>query len=381
MSDPSNNSNSYQYQSETPRGSDTAPLGTPTQATGTYPQPSYQQSETPRYAQPEAPQYSQPEIPTYPQQLEIAAQKKVKPASRHMGSSLVGPVILILAGLVLLLNNIGVLPWAIWGDLWRLWPLGLIVVGLDLIIGRRRPGLSLALMLLIVVVGGGLILYAGYATRGDVIAYKLNIASPAATSARVEIDFDAGTLNVDSALEGVSIATGSLDYFANRNAPRANLDVNDGRADISIASRDNSGFNFDWFGSSPSFNWDVHLSPRLPMSINADLGTGNSTLDLSGLNLTGLDLDVGTGNTTVDFPKPKASMEAKIDGGIGNLTLSIPDGVAARISVDSGIGNVDVDDRFVKHGEDTYETANYASSAIKLDLKIDAGVGNVEVGR
>lgn len=53
----------------------------------------------------------------------------------HQGNSL-GAVILISAGLIFLLNNFGIIPWAVWGVIWRFWPLGLVLVGLQLAFGR-----------------------------------------------------------------------------------------------------------------------------------------------------------------------------------------------------------------------------------------------------
>ncbi len=50
---------------------------------------------------------------------------------------LVWPVILISAGMMFLLNNLGLLSWNVWGTLWRLWPVLLIAAGLDILIGRR----------------------------------------------------------------------------------------------------------------------------------------------------------------------------------------------------------------------------------------------------
>src|SRR5215210_2097893 len=63
-------------------------------------------------------------------------------ARRPHHMPVLGPVLLILAGSVFLLNNLGILPWNVWGDVWRLWPLIPIAIGLDIIVGRRSPALS-----------------------------------------------------------------------------------------------------------------------------------------------------------------------------------------------------------------------------------------------
>ena len=46
--------------------------------------------------------------------------------------------ILIIIGTIFLLNNFGVLPWNVWRDLWRFWPLFLIFWGFQLIFGKSK---------------------------------------------------------------------------------------------------------------------------------------------------------------------------------------------------------------------------------------------------
>src|SRR6188472_3261560 len=116
-------------ESEAARRSDTAPLGAPTQATGGY--SPYSPYSPP--APPAPPPTYQSDLPPH---TEYIPNRPPDPPRRSMSTPIAGPVILIAAGIVLLLNNLDILPWAIWGDLWRLWPLALIVIGLDLILGK-----------------------------------------------------------------------------------------------------------------------------------------------------------------------------------------------------------------------------------------------------
>lgn len=53
--------------------------------------------------------------------------------------SLVWPFILILVGVLLLLNNMGVIPWIVWASLIALWPL--ILVFPDLRLCQNHQGL------------------------------------------------------------------------------------------------------------------------------------------------------------------------------------------------------------------------------------------------
>jgi hypothetical protein len=49
-----------------------------------------------------------------------------------------GAITLIILGIIFLLNNFGVLPWSIWRDLWRIWPLFLIFWGFQLIFANSK---------------------------------------------------------------------------------------------------------------------------------------------------------------------------------------------------------------------------------------------------
>jgi predicted membrane protein len=154
------------------------------------------------------------------------------------------------------------------------------------------------------------------------------------------------------------------------------------KALLTLRQHDSGGIDFgNWFGSGRGPEWNVHLAPGIPMTINADLGTGNSTLDLSSLKVTDVDVNSGTGNTTIIFPASAGQVSGTVDGGVGNLSLRIPDSVEARIDASSGIGNINIDGRFTKQGDHIYTTPGYDKATNKLDLKLDVGVGNVDVTR
>lgn len=78
---------------------------------------------------------------------------------RHHGNG-ASAVLLILLGLIFLLNNLDIIPWSIWDNLWRFWPLILILWGLQIMLGRSRLsnfiipilGLALALFILTILV-------------------------------------------------------------------------------------------------------------------------------------------------------------------------------------------------------------------------------------
>ena len=65
------------------------------------------------------------------------------PRQRRRGG-VVWPLILIFIGGVFLLENTGYLPPNFWMNLWRLWPLVLVLVGIELLFASRIPWVALA---------------------------------------------------------------------------------------------------------------------------------------------------------------------------------------------------------------------------------------------
>jgi hypothetical protein len=64
------------------------------------------------------------------------------------------PLVFIGAGVILLLSNLGYLPWQSWNVLWRLWPLLLVALGIDLLIGRRSlVGAIFSVLLILLLIG------------------------------------------------------------------------------------------------------------------------------------------------------------------------------------------------------------------------------------
>lgn len=77
--------------------------------------------------------------------------------SRRRYPHIVLPTLLIIVGTLMLLNNLGVLPWSFWGSIWRLWPLILILLGIEVIVtgrgGWSAVGAAIGLVSIVALIG------------------------------------------------------------------------------------------------------------------------------------------------------------------------------------------------------------------------------------
>lgn len=297
---------------------------------------------------------------------------------------LVWPVILIGAGIVFLLNNLGLLSWSIWGTLWRLWPVLLIAVGLDILVGRRSlwGSLAVALLLVAVLVGAVVLGLPGGTSGGDAFAIErtqtINEALQGAERADVEIGFGAGTLRLAALPEGSpALLTGAADLGPNEQLA-IHHSGSSGAGRLTLRSQ--NAFQVTNFGVTESKKtWDLELNRDIPIRLTVNTGVGTATLDLARLNLSELTVDGGVGAATVTLP-PRGRYDVSVEGGVGEITLIIPQDLAARIRVDGGLGGVTVDGDFDRD-DNEYTSPGYSTAQDRADVSISGGVGRIRIRR
>lgn len=292
-----------------------------------------------------------------------------------------GPVILIGIGLFFLLTNLGLLQWDFWEAVSRLWPIVLIALGLDLLIGRRSLlGSSLVVLATVVMLGAGLLWLNVGGGRGEVVTGEVNQSLDGATSAEIDIVFGVGRLQLDALPPGTPLLVSGEIQFDERSNERAEQTF-EKRGDVAhyeIASR-GSTTNIPFGSQSQQNSWDLMLNRDIPLKLTIRTGVGRSELDLSLLKLSELSLSSGVGETRVTMPG-EGQVQAVINGGVGELIIQIPDGMAARIDVRTGLGNSQIAGDFVRDGN-VYTSPGFETAVDRLDLELRAGIGQVTVRR
>lgn len=291
--------------------------------------------------------------------------------------SLVWPVLLITAGVLFLLSNMGLLDVNFW-ELWRLWPVLLILAGLEIFLGRRSLVGSIIVLVITIAVVAGVVIF--LVAAPDVLAPSVSegvsqISEPleVVEQASLEVDFAAGQLDITTLSDSSSLIEGHLQLATGRR-PAWEIDRQGDRADMTLAYK--RGFeSLNWPDGE---EWDLRLSPEVSFSLDVNLGAGVARIDLTGLEVQDLSVDAGASQTTVIFPQ-EGDFSARVDGGVGQLALEIPRQMAARIRVDRGLSALDISRRFGKEGDDLYLTDDWRTNENRVDLEVDIGVGLVTV--
>lgn len=289
---------------------------------------------------------------------------------------LVGPVILISLGVVLLLNNLGIVTWSVWEVVFRLWPVLLIVAGLDLFIGRRSAlGSLLTLVLTLAVLAGAFwLLGAGIGTAQVVGGEEIRQALNGATQAEVVIDPGVGSLRVEALPTSANLVEGVV-RLAGRERVSPNFSVENGKATFVLRSQGTAFAPYIGGGDRPA--WELGLNPDVPMRLEVSLGAGESELDLTGLAIRDLKVDVGVGHSRVILPD-EGRFQATVGGAIGQTTLIIPEGMAARIRVDTGLAGSQMPGSYQRQG-DVYISPGYENADNRIDMEVSQAIGNITI--
>src|SRR5579864_6011882 len=187
------------------------------------------------------------------------------------------PAVLILAGVVALLVNIGAFPVERLILLVNLWPLILIVVGLELIMRRAvqgRTGDVAAAVVVIVAIAGA----AAYVAVNPNPAQTGTIDSTAPAGslhqASLEVDVGSGTIEVVAGSDlGSQLYRAHVEY----SGPKPDITFDKDTGALTISQHSNYPFGI----AHGRFDLSVQLNPEVSWSISENTGASKDTINLA----------------------------------------------------------------------------------------------------
>jgi hypothetical protein len=256
-------------------------------------------------------------------------------------------LVLTLAGVLLLLNSLGLLPA---GFEAFFWPGVLILLGAWFLLTPRV-----------------------FRRGGDWKEESASFPLENAVEGEIELRHGAGRLHVDALQEPLQLAAGT---FAGGVNPTLRRDGN------RVSLRLEPVHGMDWtpdFGRHEGFVWNVGLTREIPLSLKLYTGASESDLNLADLKLTALHIETGASETRVTLPAQAGFTRVDTHSGAAAMRLSIPAGVAARIRVSSGLSGIGVDTlRFPQSGSG-YESPDYETAANRVEISVESGLGSVDI--
>ena len=305
-------------------------------------------------------------------------------APRRRRGGVVGPLVLIFIGGVFLLQNAGYLPPNFWLNLWRLWPLVLVLAGIELLLAHRVPWLALVGLAAIVLVLGGVASGSSLSRSSTqaAVTHTSQTDLAGASQAAVTVRFGAGQLSIGPLASAADTQLAATSYSGPPDLePQASYSAVGGTGQLDYQVYGHGPGFMPFIGGQSESRMDLNLSPRVPITaLNVQTGATDAHLDLTNLLVSNLEINVGAASTWVRLPATAKMTNAHIAGGAATITLEIPPAVGAQIRHRGGLSTVNVDQsRFPAVGEGLYRSADYQTAPNNVDISIETGVTSIQV--
>ncbi len=308
------------------------------------------------------------------------------PSHRPRSRSFFWPILLISVGVLLLLNNLGVVAWSTWNLIWRFWPLVLIAIGIDVLFGQRSALGAILSALLVLSILAVIAVAVFFTDQLPLISrYAENTPWETAHIEHALGDFEAAEVFIDyTSLPGNLYALEDSDYLiegdlAYQGELVFEVDHRGSTAEVTLDSR----YTGTWTGfqTSPHAEWEIGLSPQIPLEITLDSGSGSCLFDLSELMVEDFFLDSGSGSVHLILPEGQ-SFDFQLDSGSGSLRIDLPQDSGVRVVLDSGSGSFHPGGEFglvsgERSGDGVWESVNYDEADFRIEMTIDQGSGSI----
>lgn len=125
---------------------------------------------------------------------------------------------------------------------------------------------------------------------------------------------------------------------------------------------------------------DVHLNSKPVWSMDIALGAGQGNLDLSAYAVKKLTVGVGAADLDLKLGAKADQTDVKLDVGAASVTVHVPKEVGCRIRKDGALNLEQLDD-FTDVGGGEFVSPGYDAAAKKMMIRFDGGVSSFKVVR
>lgn len=287
------------------------------------------------------------------------------------------PILLLAVGVAALLSTTEVWQWDMLALAARYWPVLLVAIGLD--IGLTKPTSTASLLGVVpaILCIGALAWFLGGIGVGGMLSETRPISQPLpdVSSASVHIGPALGSLRVTALREEGALIAGAV-ALAEGQTVEESLTSSAGVATYVLSGGGSFGQPHS-IVRGDNWHWDLMLTPDLPLDLSTEMVTGNTRLDLSGLEVESFDSDNVFGQAHVVLPS-EGTLKGSISMVAGEVVVVVPTGMGVRLDAGHLIGAVDVPADFIRDG-DSYESPNYASAGSRADIRVEQVVGHIQV--
>src|SRR3989339_288915 len=125
---------------------------------------------------------------------------------------------------------------------------------------------------------------------------------------------------------------------------------------------------------------NISLNTNPVWDLNFEVGAASTEFDLRPYKVDDVDIDIGAASLKIYLGDLNDTTNIEIDAGASSIEILIPESSGCELNADVTLSSKDFD-RFNKVGKELYRTENFDCSTKKIFLNIDSGVSSVKIRR
>lgn len=292
--------------------------------------------------------------------------------------SFIWPAILILAGVIALLVNTGAISTERLFLLVNLWPLILIVIGIEIIVRRGLHGASAdaaaALVAILAVVAAGVYVAVGPAPSAT---NKIDFSEPLGQlhQASLELNFGSSKITVS---DGTDL--GSRLFQAHVEAPNPGLDWKFEQSTGALTVSHHTNFPFSFQNGHVTAN--VQLNPDVTWTITENTGASTDTINLPQTKVGAITINTGASREDLTLGSPSGIVPVEVNGGALTVRVHRPSGAEASVAVSGGAVSLNADGS-AQHaiGDLNFHTSGFSGASDGYRIRVNGGACTVTLDR
>ncbi len=288
-------------------------------------------------------------------------------------------ITLILIGLVFLANNLWGLSWWVWYDLLRLWPILLIVIGLEIIVKRSKLQVLGYLSSFLIVVAFAYVIYENRDGSDDRYGVFPSSRSESVlgytneSAADIKVKFDSGRLYFNSGGDDIlRVVTEN-----SRRGAHLSSDCSGASCKVDISPSGKRWGRWVTIGSYEN-HWKCFVRPEIAGTYNLDVDDTDLRFFAQELKVDRLIVKAKQSDLVVRLGKQQTHSDVEVTGGNSDLDIYFPDSTGLRIEgtypSQTECDVLKLTDRGGYLANDLYDRA-----AVTFTLKTDLNQGKLRV--
>jgi hypothetical protein len=290
------------------------------------------------------------------------------------GEGITGSVLFAGFGAVLLAGNLGYITITTWDLISKAWPLILIGIGLDIIIGRRTVGrvfLGLGLAAVLVL---GLVWVSNFSSTQGMHVQEFDQKFQNETNLTFNIQRTAGEVNIVAGTPAASLIQGKMNLLRNEIVQPV---VEQSTSGTLVEIKNNASTFPGATRPSENSTWEFKVNPKPELDLTSKVIFGENQIDTRRLNLDKLTVETTTGRSVV-YLTATLGAEVQISGAMGEILIYIPRGLAVRVHANKAIGALSIPDGYIRDGN-TVLSPDFQAGEPAVEIKADLPIGAIRL--